>query len=330
MDRVLVTGASGFLGRLLTQKLIDQGKKVTVFARRSSRLDYFNPKDIHVVHGDITDRLQLLQATEEIDTVYHLAGLIAYKSSERQKMEKINVGGTGAVVDACITNKVPRLLYLSSVVTIGASSTPDPVDEDFSYNLSKYNLGYFETKREAEKLVINAVNNDGLNAFMINPSTIYGEGDATKGSRKTQVKVAKGRFKLFPPGGVNVVYVQDVLEAIDLCLLKGIPGRRYIISGDNLTIQELFAMIADAAGVPHPHIAIPLGFLKSLGWFGDQLRKFGYETSLSSETAVTSSLYHWFSNERAKRELGFKPTPAKKAINESVQWMKSQGLLGDS
>ena len=324
---VLVTGATGFLGRHLVRSLIEKGFRVHILARKSSDLSSLPVDRIKVHYGDITDRLALLQACENKDIVYHLAGFIAYKRADRNMMEKINVEGTANVIDACITNKVEKLLHLSSVVTVGASFTPEPIDENFEFNLSRYNLGYFETKRKAEELIVKAWTENNLSAYMINPSTIYGAGDATKGSRKTQLKVAQGRFKFYPPGGVSVVYANDVIEAIHLCLEKGQPARRYIISGENLTLKSLFAMIAAAAKVPPPTIPLPRVILSSLGALGDLMRKFGKETSLSSETAVTASLYHWFDNSRAIKELGFNPTPARTAINESVSWMIENGLL---
>jgi dihydroflavonol-4-reductase len=327
---VLVTGATGFLGRHLVKDLCQKGFDVSILARESSNLEPFGNLGIKVFYGDITDRLALLQATKNQSHVYHLAGFIAYKRTDRQKMEKINVEGTANVLDACITNNVNKVLHLSSVVTVGANFQPEPLNENSPYTLSKYNLGYFETKRKAEQLALQAYKNDQLPVYIINPSTIYGAGDGTKGSRKTQIKVAQGRFRLYPPGGVNVVYAQDVIGAIHLCLEKGKPGRRYIISGDNMTIQELFACIADIAGVPPPHIPIPRLAMKLMGAFGDFIRKLGYETSMSSETAITASLYHWFSNQRAVEELEFQPTPARKAIEESVSWMKENGLLEES
>ncbi len=329
-NKVLVTGATGFLGRHLVHDLLQKGAEVSILARKTSNLKPFADKNIKVHYGDITDRLSLLKACEEQDCVYHLAGFIAYKKSDRPLMDKINIEGTANVLDACITHKTEKMLHLSSVVTIGASFKPEPINEEFKYNLGRYNLGYFETKRKAEQLVQKAVDNDGLQAFMINPSTIYGAGDGTKGSRKTQIKVAQGRFKLYPPGGVNVVYAQDVIDSIHLCLENGKPGRRYIISGDNMTIKELFAHIAKVSGVPAPSIPIPRWLMRGMGSFGDLIRKFGAETSMSSETAVTASLYHWFDNTRAKSELGFQPTPARTAIEESISWMKEKGLLEPS
>lgn len=326
-QQVLVTGATGFLGHHLIEKLHTMGAKIRVLVRNPNGLDRWQQQGVELFKGDITNRLSLLQATENCSVVFHLAGLIAYKKSERAMMEQINVQGTANVIDACVTHKTPKLLHLSSVVTIGASSTPRALDENSTYNLSAYNLGYFETKRKAEALIEEAHHHNGLNAFMINPSTIYGAGDARKGSRKTQLKVAKGQFRFYPPGGVNVVSIHDVLQGIFLCLDRGQPARRYIICGENLTIQELFREIASAAGQPPPTQALPKFLLSTLGRVGDGLRSLGYETSLSSETAVTSTLYHWFRSDRAQKELGFVPTSARAAIKESVQWMQENGYL---
>jgi dihydroflavonol-4-reductase len=326
---VLVTGATGFLGKHLVTDLLSQGFNVSIIARQTSDLSYYKDKNITIHYGDITNRLAILEATLDQSIVFHLAGLIAYKKSERAAMNKVNIEGTANVIDACITQN-SKLLYLSSVVTVGASFEAKAIDEDFHYNLSQFDLGYFETKRAAEKLVVDAVKDNNLEAYIVNPSTIYGAGDASKGSRKTQIKVAQGNFNFYPPGGVNVVYVNDVIRAIHQCLNKGVPGRRYIICGDNMTIKELFSKIAHVANVPPPSIALPKILLKALGYFGDLLRLFGSETSLSSETAITSSLYHWFSCQRAQDELGFKPTNANVAINESISWMKENGLLKKS
>jgi len=327
-QRVLVTGATGFLGRHLVQDLVSSGADVSILVRKTSNLQPFKNININIAVGDITDQQALLKATENTDIVYHLAGLIAYKKSDRAQMERVNVDGTGNIINACIANKVNKVLYLSSVAAIGASPTPDTIDEVFNFNLSEFNLSYFETKRKAEELVTKAVNASKLAVYMINPATIYGAGDATKDSRKTQIRVAQGKFKFYPPGGVNVVHVNDVIRAIHQCLENGQAGRRYIISGNNLTIKELFATIADIAGVPPPALPIPRWCLFGLGHFGDLLRACGKETSLSSETAITASYFHWFNNQRAIKELGFEPTPAKLAIEESVYWMRENGLLG--
>ena len=319
-DRVLITGATGFLGHHLTEDLIKKGFQVSVFTRRTSSID-FKDWPVEVFYGDMNDELSLLKATKNQEIVYHLAGLVAYKKSQYHLMEDVNVRGTEKILKACIKNQVPKFLHLSSVASIGAGFTPQVINEDFKYNLEKYNLGYFETKRKAEQLVIRAFHEAKLKTYLINPSTVYGAGDALKDSRKTQVKVARGLFKFYPPGGVNVVYVKDVIKAIDLCLKNGKPARPYIICGENMTIRELFCRIAHIAGVPPPRIPLPRFLLKILGGVGDVMEKFSLESSLSSETVLIASLYHWFSSRRAREELGWSSTPVNRALEESVSWI---------
>ena len=325
--KVLVTGATGFLGRHLTCHLLEKNLEVSILARKSSDIDFVKNQPVNVIHGDITDPCSLVHATENKNVVYHLAGLIAYKKEDRGLMDQINVQGTANVLNACIKNKVSKVVHLSSVAAIGASFKPEFIDENFEYNLEKYNLGYFQTKHEAENLVIKAFRENGLQTYLINPSTIYGKGDATKSSRKVQKKVAQGRFPFYPPGGVNVVHVADVIKAIDLCLEKGKPARRYIIGGENMTIRELFYQIADIAGVKPPNIGLPKFLLGGMGFVGDLMNWFSIKSSWSGEKATIASLYHWFSIQRARKELGFNPQPARKALEESVLWMMEEEKL---
>jgi dihydroflavonol-4-reductase len=243
-------------------------------------------------------------------------------------MERINVGGTANVIEACLTKKVRRLVYLSSVTAVGAGFTPDQVlNENSEYNVKELDLGYFETKHQAEILVKRAHEQKNLDCVILNPSTIYGEGDAKKGSRKTQVKVAQGNFKFYTSGGVSIVAVEDVVSAILSAWKKGRSGERYILSGENITIEELFKIIAEEAGVPAPHTKMPNFVLFLLGRIGDTMERFGLKGSLSTENAWTATMYHWFDNTKAKKELDFSPRPARAAIHNSVSWMKKNGLL---
>jgi dihydroflavonol-4-reductase len=166
-----------------------------------------------------------------------------------------------------------------------------------------------------------------LNAVMINPSTIYGAGDAKKGSRGTQLKVARAKFPFYTAGGVSVVAVEDVVDAIISAWKRGRSGERYIISGENLTIKQLFTEIAQAAGVKPPSIFLPTPIVKLLGKIGDLMESFGSKGPINSENAWTSTLYHWFDSSKAKKELGLNPKSASYAIGQSVAWMKQNGYL---
>lgn len=330
--KALVTGANGFLGSWLVKKLLSEGHEVTALVRPSSDLSELRDVNCKYVYGDVTEKESLVQAFNGMDTVFHLAGLIAYKKTDRLKMEKVNVQGTRNVVEVIeqmtAKQKPVKLLYLSSVVAIGAGySNHEVLNEQSPYNISKLNLGYFETKHAAEKIVVDSAKAGRIHAVCVNPSTIYGAGDAKKGSRKTQIKVAQGKFKFYTPGGVNVVSLESVLSGILSAVEKGRSGERYILAGQNFLIKDLFAIIAAAANVPAPRREIPKWLLHVIGFCGDVMTAFGAKTSLSSETAWTSSLFHWFDSSKAQRELDFVPGDSKLAIQNSVRWMKENGLL---
>lgn len=328
MSKVLVTGANGFLGSWLCRNLIDQGQHVCALVRKSSDLSELEGLKIEYKMGDITDLHSLLDASAGMDSVFHLAGLIAYKKSQRDMMEKVNVSGTANVLEACRAQNIRKLVHLSSVVAVGAGFSPDQVlNEESPFNVHHLNLGYFETKRKAEDLVREACAKNRIDAVILNPSTIYGPGDAKKGSRNTQLKVAQGRFPYYTSGGVNVVAVEDAIAGILSAWKKGRTGERYILAGDNLLIKDLFRIIALKAGQKVPDKKIPSFVLHALGITGDLISSLGFSSSISRENAWTSTLFHWFDSSKAQKELDFKPRSAEIAISQSVQWMKENGLL---
>lgn len=328
MAQILVTGGSGFLGAWVLRRLLNDGHQVRVLVRPTSDRSELAGLNCEYVYGDVTDLPSLKAACTGQNAVFHLAGLIAYKRSQRAAMEKINVQGTANVIEAVEHAGVQRLVHLSSVVAIGAGYTPDQVlTEDSPYNVAQLDMGYFETKRKAEQLVREAVKSGRIDAVMLNPSTIYGPGDARKGSRKNQLKVAQGRMKFYTSGGVNVVHVENCVDGIVRGWLQGRSGERYILCGQNMTIRQLFQIIADCAGVSAPKVQIPDWLLHVVGITGDTLTGLGYPISVSRENAYTATMYHYFSSEKAQRELGFVPGDSRKAIEDSVRWSREHGLL---
>ncbi len=325
---VLVTGANGFLGAWLVKRLNKDGVHPRILKRAQSDLSELEGAHYSECVGDVTNLDSFIRACSGVDVVFHLAGVVGYTPESRAIMKAVNVDGTKNMIQAALAQNVKRVVHLSSVVAVGASHSPHHVlDETSPFELSRYDLGYFETKRESERLVIEACQKHHLNAVILNPSTIYGAGDARKGSRKTQLKVARGRFPFYTHGGVSVVSVHDVVDVIWQARQLGQPGERYILSGDNLTIQQLFNKIAQFAGTQPPKLLLPTPLVLGLGYLGDGLRCLGHHTSLSFETSRVATLYHWFSSAKAQRCFQFKPQSADLAVLESVDWMRSKGLL---
>ena len=325
---VLVTGATGFVGAKLVHELSVRGEDVRVLHRQaSSMLDLAGARFTSRL-GDVTDIESVRRAVEGVSTVFHLAGVVGYSRAMRRQMEDVNVGGTRNVLTASRESLTrPKIVFMSSVVAVGASYDGALLNEESPFNLHALNLGYFETKKAAEELVVGSVRSGELEAVILNPSTIYGAADAKKGSRKTQVQVARGRLPFYTSGGVSVVSVHDVVAAVIKARDVGRNGERYILSGENITIKDLFHRIAALAGVKPPSIYLPNPVVRSLGKIGDALESIGKKGPLNSENAWTAILYHWFDHGKAKRELGFNPRSADEAIGESVWWMKQNGIL---
>jgi len=321
--KVLVTGANGFLGSWIVKGLVQEGHEVFAFVRRGSDLSELIGVRCQFRYGDITDESSVAAAAAGCDSIFHLAGLISYKRSELQRMELINIKGTAHILKAMQINSVRRLVHFSSVAAIGAGLTSSEIlNEESVYNLAPYKMGYFDTKHAAEILVKAACEKHGLDAVIVNPSTVYGAGDALKGSRKMQVKVARGKLPFYTPGGVNVLGVEDLVNGVISAWEKGRRGERYILSGDNLLIKDLFALIAESAGKPPPRFLIPAAVMLGLGQIGDWIGR-----GLSKDNAYSSCLFHFFSNEKARSELQFDPRPAKEAIQKSVLWMREHQML---
>jgi dihydroflavonol-4-reductase len=329
---VLVTGATGFVGSWLVRGLCERGETVHVLHRPSSSLEDLKGLSFVSRLGDVTDAASVRKACQDVDTVFHLAGVVGYSRAARPLMDQVNVEGTRHVVEALSGRKAAsghsvKLVYMSSVVAVGASFDRTPLNENSPFNLSHLNLGYFETKKAAEELVRAATRDGKIHSVILCPSTIYGGGDAKKGSRKTQLKVARGEFPFYTSGGVSIVSVHDVVQGIFAARERGRNGERYILSGENITIKDLFDRIAGFAGVRPPRFRLPSPAVHAIGRVGDFLETIGKKGPLNSENAWTALLYHWFDHTKARTELGFNPRPANEALKESVDLMKQEGLL---
>ena len=319
-QKVLVTGATGFLGLHLVEGLCKGPYKVSVLCRR--RIPEFQNLPLTIYDGDITNAQAVSKAVEGQDFVFHLAGVISSSRRDSLLMQEVNVGGTKNIIHSCISHHIKRLIYMSSVVAVGASYCPEVLNENSQYEEFCNSMGYFKTKKEAENLVLKAVSTKELKAVILNPSTIWGERDFRKSSRKIQKRVVEGRFPFYTKGGVSIVDVQAVVCAAISCLTKGREGERYILSGDNMTIQELFNILASEGGVKPPRFYLPSGVVKTFGFFGDILSFFGASFFLTSEKVLMGSLYHWFDSTKAQKELGFQTKSTQETLSQSVKWLK--------
>ena len=316
--KALVTGATGFLGSHLCKALCEKGWEVHILRRLKSDISELKNLSLNVHTGDVTDLDSFMRAGRGMDVIFHLAGLVSH-SNQLNAMQKVNVHGTKQAIQVCKQQGI-KLIYASSVVAVGASTKPVVLNEESSYEPSLSEIGYFQTKKQAEILVQNACKKREISAVILNPSTVYGAGDMKKESRKAQKRVAQGLFPFYTSGGVSVVDVKSVTQAFLQAVEKGRTGHRYILSGENISIKQLFSLIAQTAGVKPPFIPLNRFFLGALGRAGTGLQKLGFRFPVSRESARLACLYHWFDNSKAVQELGFAPSKARTAIKDSINW----------
>lgn len=319
----LVTGASGFIGSWLVRKLLHEGQQVRVLCRTTSQFPLIDDLCFEKSFGDITDPDSIRKGLEGIDTVFHLAGYIGYKKTERELMEKINYEGTKSIYTLSLEKNVKNFIFLSSVTAVGASFSPfQKMNEKSEFNLKEFDFGYAETKRRAEELVLSP-NESEMKCVSLNPSTVYGPGDMLKSSRKNQLKAIKGELKFYPYGGVSIVGIHDVVDAIYKSVKLGRHGERYILSGENMFIKELMETICKFSGSTPPKYQIPTFLLTLMGYIGDHLTS---GKPIDSETAQVIQMFHWYDNTKAKDNLDFKPTSSDEVIKSSVEWAKKNIL----
>lgn len=299
--KALITGATGFLGSALAQHL------------------RANDHDVIPFKGDVRDEAAVRDAVAGQDVVFHLAAVVAVKPSQRPLLKSVNVEGTANIV-AALRGRSVRLVHVSSVAAVGFSREPgEPLDETHRQTLSWSDFPNNASKRESETRVLEAASRGEIDGVVVNPSLIYGPGDARKAARQGNVQIAHGKFPFYFSGGVNVVGIDDVIAGLVAARERGRRGERYILAGENVTNRELFKWIAQEAGVPEASRALPASLLRILGTGADLLH---LDSALNRETAAVATLYHWFSNEKARRELDFRPGSSRDAVARSVRWMK--------
>jgi dihydroflavonol-4-reductase len=323
--KILVTGATGFLGHHLVKRLIDEGNEVRILKEKDVSLDLLKGLKIEVFEGDIRDFESVKKAVSGCEIVFHLAGLISYWSRQNNLQFEINVNGTKNVVKSCLEAKVKRLIYTSSTTAVGFNPG-GLADEKTEFNLGSFGIAYCDTKYLAEKEVQKGVK-AGLDAVIVCPGSMYGPGDIRR-IREDPV-FPKGLSSLFYiKGGLGVVDVEDVVEGEILAWRKGKRGERYILVGENLSFYDIRKTIAEISGENPPKIVLPHLVFLSISYI---LNLISFLTEkrpkFTPENARLNKTYLYFSSEKAKNELGISFRPFKESVKRMIEWYKENGYL---
>ena len=323
--KILVTGATGFLGHHLVKRLVTEGYDVRVMKEKDASMELLKGLKIEVFEGDIRDFEAVKKAVSGCEVVFHLAGLISYWGRQDTLQFEINVKGTENIVKACLEEKVQRLIYTSSTAAIGFEAGK-LANEETKFNLGTLGIAYCDTKYLTEKEVQKAVK-EGLDAVIVCPGSMYGPGDIRR--IKEDPVFPKGIFSLFyVDGGLGVVDVEDVVEGEVLAWKKGRKGERYILVGENLSFFEIRKTVAEILGKNPPKIKMPALLFSVLShilnWISYLTEK---RPKFTPENARLNKIFLYYSNEKAKKELGMKFRPFKESAERMIKWYKENNYL---
>ena len=302
----LVTGATGFVGSVLVRQLLAAGESVRVLRRASSALDLLGASADRVEHaiGDVTDAESVHAAMAGVETVYHVAGTVAFGRRARARLCAVNVGGTANVVNAALAAGVGRLVHTSSIAALGRPARAGVLDETAAWTPSPLNTAYAVSKRDAEREVLRGVA-EGLDAVTASPALVFGPGRPGEGTTALAERLAAGRVPLAPPGATAVVDIEDVAAGLRAARAHGATGERYLLAAENLAWTEILSTLAAAIGVDAPARTAPPWLLNAGGVAGEAWAALTRsEPGLTLETARNAAATVRYDGSRAERLLG--------------------------
>ncbi len=326
---ILVTGASGFVGSAVARRLLDAGHAVRVLLRPQSDRRNIEGLGVEVAVGDLRDRASLDRAASGCSALYHVAADYRLWTPDPDELYASNVGGTRDLMAAAATAGVGRIVYTSSVATLGVNPDGGPADETTPASIDDMIGHYKRSKFLAEAEVRRLIADEGLPAVIVNPSTPVGPRDIKPTpTGRMIVEAAAGRMPAFVDTGLNVVHVDDVAAGHLLAFERGRIGERYILGGDNLTLREILGEIAAITGRRPPRVRLPHGLVLPLAHAAEAwARLSGAEPFATADGVRMARKRMFFSHAKAKRELGFSPRPATDALSDAVEWYLRNGYL---
>jgi dihydroflavonol-4-reductase len=327
-DLSLVTGATGFVGSAVARALLGRGHRVRVLARRNSDRRNLAGLSVEIAEGDMEDPRSLARAVAGCRYVYHVAADYRIWVPDPAPMFRANVEGTRYLLTAALEAGAERVVYTSSVATLGLVAGGS-ADEETPSNIEDMIGPYKRSKFAAEEVVRELVRERGLPVVIVNPSTPVGPGDIKPTpTGRLIVEAARGQMPAFVDTGLNIVHVDDVAEGHLAAAEKGRIGERYILGGENMALAEILAEVAQAIGRRPPWLRVPHGVLFPVA-IGAELaaRVTGRDPFVTLDGVRMSRKKMYFTSEKASHELGYAPRPAREAIADAVRWFEANGYL---
>jgi len=324
----LVTGATGFVGAAIARALLATGCAVRVLARSHSDRRNLAGLDIDIVEGSLEDAATLKGAVAGCRYLFHAAADYRLWVPDPAAMFRANVQGTRDLVLAALDAGVERIVYTSSVATLGIVEGGN-ADEATPSGIGDMIGPYKQSKFAAEAAVNRLIAERGLPAVIVNPSTPIGPGDVKPTpTGRLILEAAKGKMPGYVDTGLNIVHVDDVAAGELLAAERGAIGERYILGGENMALAAILAEVARTIGRRPPMFKIPYAVVLPVAAGAEMMaRMTGREPFTTLDGVRMSRKKMYFSSAKAIRELGYAPRPARQAIADAVAWFRENGYL---
>ena len=323
---ILVTGGTGFVGSAIVRALLTRGDGVRVLVRPDSDRRNIAGLPVDTVEADLTDVASLARAVQGCAGLYHAAADYRLWAPHAQRLYQVNVEGTRALMLAAVQAGVRRIVYTSSVAALGV--VPDGIaDETTPVSLEAMVGDYKRSKYLAEQEVLDLVANRDLPAVIVNPSAPVGPRDIKPTPTGRMIRdAAEGRMPAYVDTGLNIVHVNDVASGHVLAFARGRIGERYVLGGENMTLQQILAVIARLSGRRPPRFRLPHGVVLPIAHIAEAVARLTRvdDLQLTVDGVRMARKHMFFSSAKAEAELGYRARPAEEGLADAVAWFGRQ------
>jgi dihydroflavonol-4-reductase len=326
--KALVTGATGFVGAAVARALLGAQWQVRVLARRGSDRRNLKSLDVEVSEGDLGDLNSLERAAQGCNGLFHVAADYRLGARDPAELYRANVEGTRNVLSAAHRAGVQRIVYTSSVATIGIPADGTPGDEQSANSLENM-IGHYKRSKYLAEEVVREAARGGVSVVIVSPSTPVGPGDVKPTPTGLLVlDAAAGKMPAYVDTGLNIVHVDDVAAGHLLAYERGRPGERYILGGQDMSLREILEMIARLEGRSPPRVRLPYGVVLPIAYLAEGFARLsGRSGRITLEGVRMSRKKMFFSSAKAVRELGYRWRPPVQAFEDAIRWFRENGLL---
>ena len=327
--KTLLTGATGFVGSAVARALNRAGFPARALVRRGSPRSHLGDLELEFVEGDLRDADSVGRAVEGVRYVFHVAADYRLWARDPREIFTANVDGTRNVMQAALRAGVERVVYTSSVATLGLRPDGMPADEANPLSETQGIGVYKRSKIAAERLVEAMIARDGLPAIIVNPSTPVGPRDVKPTpTGRIIVEAACGRIPGFVDTGLNLVHVDDVADGHLAALERGVVGERYILGGADVSFADMLADIARLVGRQPPRLRIPRAAVMPIAYAAEALARFTGREPFATVDGVRMAKHRmFFTAAKAERDLGYRARPYIAGLQDAVQWFRQNGYL---